>query len=191
MKGYTIMATKIVVQALAALFGADVVIAIGEALTAIVGATLRGAEKWEYIVGLYHDGQTANLDKKRSLSAAFKVEANAKGYSDDSAKSMFSSGTSKAEIALGYKVMPTAGAKSTKKVTPKATAAPTAGATGADVVGAAFTLEISAMARELADRVAHFMTHEKVNKSATEAIGKIAELLGAMNVKLGNVPSAS
>jgi hypothetical protein len=162
------MAKAIVVQALSALFGADVVALIESAISDVVSATLRGAEKWEYIVKQYHDGTTSNIDKKRSISAAFKVACNARGIDDDSAKSMFYSGTAKAEVALGYKVMPTStGSKKKTAATVVPAAAGTAPAPGGS------NLKALASVRDLMERIAHYQTTIKVSKAAKEAMDGI------------------
>lgn len=141
---------------------------------------------WQATVNLYHDGKEADKAKKAELSALYKVQYEAKYPGTDSAKVMFSRGCQRAEIQLGYRTMPTPGAKTSgsKKTDSKVE---TKTETTADVVGAAFTLEIAAMARDIGDSLAHFMTHQRLTKDATEAIGKIAERVNALNVKLGNI----
>lgn len=179
------MAKAIVAQALSALYTAEQVTAILALLGEVIESTLRGAEKWQEIAGEYIVDGKIDIERKRSISAAFKAACNAKEIGDASAKTMFSRGTASAEIALGLRTMPTPGAKSGKKSTETAKDGATAGAAVADVVGAAFTSEVAAMVKEVAERVAHYQTHVKVSKEAKEAFAPIDALIKALAVKMG------
>jgi len=175
----------------------------------IITSNAAESKAWNETVPLYWPDGAAEPDKARKaeLAALYKTQYFAKypDASDNTPKVMFSRGCARAEYAIGRRKMPeNKGGKGTKKTATATQQTQTTTSSTADVGNAAFTLEVAAMVREVADRMHTmqgnmnaFVTSQKLTKAATLAFtdllgesGKIAELIGAVNVKLGNVPAA-
>lgn len=175
-----------------ALFTPSQLSAIGKLFEGILRSNEAESNAWKEVVKMYWakvDGvMTADKARKAALAASYKVHYTARipDANDGTPKMMFSRGTLRAEYALGYKVMPAPTGRGTA-AKGKQTAAGSAGAPTTGVDSPA-SLKAAAIARELADSVAHFQTHEKLTKSATEAIGKIAAKVLELNIELGNSP---